>query len=321
MFFQNQYNCGMFNPDEIIFAATSLCNLHCPHCFVDRKPCSLKTVDAITFLKSERESQVSSIEKIGFSGGEPFLSMDFLCGVIKYAVGESFLFDRIMTNGDWWKSNEELRMDLQKIYEAGYDGKIGLSYDAFHGQDEERVATFIRTVWEIFGDGSIEIQSVAGAGDVYEKLKSLASALNLGYEENISKSGRGIALLSDGEHHLGASIQTESYQSTDSRAFKSKKWFREDFCEGPGQVLFVHPTGDIAPCCGFANENPELFVGKITDSFDAVMESATKNRMVKICYGEGLSRQIKILKKQKKIPAGKTDDACTFCDWVCRNCF
>ena len=313
----------MFNPDEIIFAATSLCNLHCPHCFVDRKNCSLKTEDAVSFLKSERESQISSIEKIGFSGGEPFLTMDFLCGVIKYAVGESFLFDRIMTNGDWWKSAGELRTALQKIYDAGYDGKIGLSYDAFHAQSEERIAAFIQTAWEIFGDGSVEIQSVVGGGaaNLSEKLKSLAAAMNLSYEENISKSGRGIAFLSDGEHHLGVDMQTESYQSTDSRAFKSKKWFREDFCEGAGQVLFVHPTGDIAPCCGFANENAELFIGKITDSFDSVMENASKNRMIKICYEEGLSRQIKILKKQKKIPAGKTDDSCTFCDWVCRNCF
>ena len=50
---------------------------------------------------------------------------------------------------------------------------------------------------------------------------------------------------------MPAYIQLESYQANDPRAFKDSKWFEDDFCEGPGQILFVHATGDIAPCCGF----------------------------------------------------------------------
>ena len=241
--------------------------------------------------------------------------MDFLEKVIKYSIDCDFMFDRIMTNGDWWKSEEDLHATLQKIYDAGYDGKIGLSYDTFHAQNEERIATFIRTAWEIFGSDAVEIQSVGIPGNL---LSSLASRLNLDYEEEVSKSGRGIATLSDGEHFLPVYIQTESYQASDPRAFKDEKWFKDDYCEGPGQILFVHATGDIAPCCGFANENSELFIGKITDSFDSVLKNAAESRMIKICYEEGLSKQIKILKEAGKLPEGKTSDICTFCDYVCR---
>ena len=307
----------MFNPTEIIFSVTTACNLHCPHCFVNREPHNLSAEDAIRFLESAHESQKSSIEKVGFSGGEPFLRTDFLEKVIKSSIKYDFMFDRIMTNGDWWKNEADLRETLQKVYDAGYDGKIGLSYDNFHAQSEERITTFIQTAWEIFGNDAIEIQSVKGES-LSEKLKSLATTLNLSYKENLSKSGRGIASLSDGEHFLPAYIQTESFQSTDPRAFKDKSWFKDDFCESMGQILFVHATGDIAPCCGFANENSALFIGKITDSFDEVLQKTAKSEMIKICYQEGLSSQIKILEKCGKLPQGKTMDICTFCDWVCK---
>ena len=306
----------MFCPTEIIFAATTACNLHCPHCFVNREPHQLKTEDALAFLKSAHESEFSQIEKIGFSGGEPFLCMDFLCAVIKASVDYDFMFDRIMTNGDWWKTEQDLRATLRKIYDAGYDGKIGVSYDTFHAQSEERIATFIQTAWKIFGGDSVEIQSVLPIG---EKLRSLAKRLNLTYEENLSKSGLGIATLTRDEIFLPAYIQTESYQANDSRAFKDKTWFKDDFCESMGQILFVHATGDIAPCCGFANENKALFIGKITDTFDTVLQKSRENNMVSLCFEKGLSSEIKRLQKEGKLPAGKTSDICTFCDFVC-NC-
>ena len=248
---------------------------------------------------------------------------DFLCELIKTAVDCDFMFDRIMTNGDWWKSEEDLRGSLQKIYDAGYDGKIGLSYDKYHGQSEERIATFIQKVWEIFGNDALEIQSVegkSGSGTAFtEKLKSLASLLKLDYEEKLSKSGLGVASLSDGEHFLPAYIQTESYQAGDERAWRDKVWFKDEHCPEMGQILFVHATGDIAPCCGFANENEALFIGKITDSFDRVLQKASANKMIKICYEEGLSKQIKALREQGKLPEGKTSDVCTFCDLLCKN--
>ena len=255
--------------------------------------------------------------------------------MIKASIDMDFMFDRIMTNGDWWKTKEDLRATLQKVYDAGYDGKIGVSYDSFHAQSEERIVTFIQTVWEIFGSDAVEIQSVKGDTPPYPKeshtasilltqnlawkLSSLASRLNLTYEENISPSGRGIATLTGGEIFLPAYIQTESYQAKDDRAFKDKSWFEDDFCQSMGQILFVHATGDIAPCCGFANENPALFIGKITDSFDQILEKSQKNKMVQLCFEKGLSSKIRILKAEGHLPAGKTEDICTFCDFVMHN--
>ena len=83
----------MFCPTEIIFSATTACNLHCAHCFVNRNPKRLIAEDAVKFLKSTIEAN-SSIDRIGFSGGEPFLYLDFIIELTKeelarYLKGET----------------------------------------------------------------------------------------------------------------------------------------------------------------------------------------------------------------------------------------
>ena len=140
-----------FSPTEIIFAATNACNLHCEHCFIERNPHKLEIKDAVALIESCVKAG-SDIDRIGFSGGEPFLYMDFLVEITKAAVANDLMFDQIMTNGDWWRDEADLRDKLQTIYDAGYDGKIGLSWDTYHGQSTERMETFIRNVQDIFGE-------------------------------------------------------------------------------------------------------------------------------------------------------------------------
>lgn len=281
----------MFEPTEIIFSSTSACNLHCDHCFVSRNPQRLSIEDAKNFISSCKKAQNSQIQKIGFSGGEPFLYFEFLLEITKFTIEQDLLFDQIMTNGDWWKTEEDLNEKLQALYDSGYDGKIGVSYDEFHGQTPQRMTTFISSVQKIFGNDSVNIQSVG-------------NSLPLEVETTIY-------------------TLPQTFQSEDEHAWKAKKWFKDDYCEGPGNIFYVHSNGNIAPCCGFANENPELFIGKITDSFETIMNNAKNNELVKICFETGLGKYRHQIKKQmrhtgKKFP-GKCNDICSFCDYVCKN--
>lgn len=296
----------MFNPSEIIFATTQACNLHCPHCFVTRTPLKLDVSDAVKFLESCRNSD---IYKVGFSGGEPFLYQDFLVEIIKTAVGLEMCFDQIMTNGDWWKTEEDLNLTLQKIYEAGYDGKIGLSYDSFHGQSFERIKTFVTAVNDIFGEETVNVQTVVDEAMSQEESDRLESNLNLLAEE----------------YGCDIYLMPQTFQGDDPKGWQSKKWFKDDFCEGPGQILFVHSTGDIAPCCGFANENKELFIGNIKNhTLKDVLKTASQNKMIDICYNKGLLSLAKKMEAGSKsastsLPGlGRTEDICTFCDFVCK---
>lgn len=294
-----------FNPTEIIFACTTLCNLRCAHCFVNRLPTKLNAEDAKKLILSCKNNPESQIDKIGFSGGEPFLALDFMAETIKFARENDFMFDQIMTNGDWWKNESDLRETLQKTCDSGYDGKIGVSYDNFHSQNYERIRIFCKTVNEIFGEENLTIQAVADPlldEENSEKLEAELNALSEDFAADIF-------------------ILPQTFQGDDERGWQSKKWFKEDFCEGPGQILFVHPTGDIAPCCGFANENKELFIGKITDSFEKIMGNAKENKMIQACFCDGLLKHAKELEKSGEIfPAkARTADICTFCDFLCKH--
>ena len=305
-----------FHSTEIIFSTTTACNLHCEHCFINRTPHKLEIADAVRLIESCVEA--GAIDRIGFSGGEPFLYMDFLIEVTKAAISHDLMFDQIMTNGDWWQNEADLSATLQKLYDAGYDGKIGLSWDSYHGQTTDRMETFIRAVQEIFGEDSINIQAV----DVREVSPSLQPA-----------SGLPLPPLPGGSAPRNAPCFPENipvyhlprtYTSDDSRAWQARRWFKEDYCQGPGNILYVHADGNIAPCCGFANENPALFIGTIHDSFETIMQKAATNPMIKICYEEGLSHfrrhgLKKCLRSQGKKLPGTTGDICTLCDFVCKS--
>lgn len=307
------YNYPMFYPTEIIFAPTDACNLHCPHCFVSRTPHRLEAETAVKFLESciscsKENPKLPKIEKIGFSGGEPFLYMDFLIKIISFAIKNDFMFDQIMTNGDWWTDEADLTEKLTQLYNAGYDGKIGLSWDSFHNQKTERIQVFIKNVHNIFGEDSINIQTVVS-------LESVAKGSYTQTEKTI--------LSRTAAPDTPLYILPQSFQSSDARAWQAKKWFKDDYCEGPGQILYIHPDGNIAPCCGFANENSALFIGNINDSFSQVMEKASANKMIEICYEKGLGKFRKkakgmFKKKGIKYP-GKCDDICSFCDFVAKN--
>ncbi len=301
-----------FYPTEIIFSSTTACNLHCEHCFINREPKQLEIADALALIENCAKAG-SGIDRVGFSGGEPFLYIDFLIEVTKAAISHDLMFDQIMTNGDWWRDEADLCDTLQKLYVAGYDGKIGLSWDSYHGQSTERMETFIRAVQEIFGEDSINIQTVddTEGGSLPLVRTSLLT----------TPSPRGSAPKTPADipvYHL-----PRTYPSDDPRAWQSRRWFKEDYCEGPGQILYVHADGNIAPCCGFANENPALFIGTIHDTFETIMQKAAANPMIKICYEEGLSHYRrhgikKSLHSQGKKLPGKCSDICSFCDFVCK---
>ena len=315
-----------FFPSEIIFSVTENCNLKCNHCYVSRKNNTLDSEKCLKFL----ETCTPQIEKIGFTGGEPFLNLDFILKITEFAVKKDFLFDRIMTNGIWWNDESELLKKLSILYDSGYDGKICLSYDSFHNQNLQKTVQFIKTVLKIFGKTSLEIQSVIKFSEKNKKIKktSLFPLLQelselLSCKQKIIFQKKSTALLKIVKENIFENdyfeipvfIFPQSLESKNPESFKSRKWFKEDFCEGPGNILYVHSDGNIAPCCGFSNENSQLFIGTINDSFSKILENAKENKMISLCFTDGLSSKIKKIGIKK----GKTDDICTFCDFICNS--
>lgn len=316
-----------FTPEEIIFCPTSACNLKCAHCFVTQNGKSLGIAESLEFLESC--IQGGTVGRVGFSGGEPFLNTEFVCEISKKAVDAGLMFDRLMTNGVWWKDEDDLESRLEKVRDAGFDGKIGLSWDSFHGQSLEKIASFVNACHEIFGSGDcVEILSVIrkdssneDCGNFLSMMKGLAGLTGCDSVEDCTdrKTGRGTIRITDRKtmKSICAFRFDQSFMPEEPPVWNDSRWFAEDYCQSTGNVLYVHSDGSIAPCCGFANELEKLKIGSVKDSFDAVMEKASANGMVRTCYVEGLSTKIKDMKKKKILPEGKCADMCQFCAWMC----
>lgn len=315
-----------FNPEEIIFCPTSLCNLKCPHCFVEQKNCRLNIDDSIALLEDCAKN--IDLLKVGFSGGEPFLNLDFTTEICRKTIDLGLVFDRIMTNGVWWSTRENLEEKLSIIRDSGFDGKIGLSYDKFHNQDLEKIAIFIEACYETFNDRNcVEILSVVDSSSPKKDTDDFLLSLNelkerLGFSKITSrldkKTGAGSAILMDKEgSELSVFRFAQSFMPDEKIQLNDRKWFAEDYCQYTGNVFYVHSDGNIAPCCGFANEKKELFIGTVKDTFDTLMKNASENKMVFLCYTEGLLQKAKEMQKAKLLPKGKCNDMCSLCWWIC----
>jgi hypothetical protein len=316
----------MFHPEEVIFAPTSRCNLDCSHCTVKRGQEELSVADAVAFLDTCSEA---GIERLGFSGGEPFLRPDFLVGVSKAAVERGMYFDRLMTNGDWWTDTAGLSAVLDSVRDAGFDGVLGLSWDSYHGQAADRMLTFLQAVFASWGrKDTVELLSVRSPDDAgfLRDLDSVAAALGGRVESGFGEPSRIVDAVylarseSDPDNGSGLIIpitRTPRSKPAGEGSWDAKDWFTDDWCEGPGNVFYVHPYGTVAPCCGFANEQPALAIGTVHDSYADLMANAEKNIQIRNCFDEGLGSTRERLEAAGLRFPGKTRDMCFFCDYLC----
>lgn len=289
-----------FRAGEILFSPTTKCNLRCAHCGIKKYPKNLHKKTALKFLN---ECADIGIKRLGFTGGEPFLALDFLCAITKEAVRRKMFFSRIMTNGVWFKAKKELISALKRLFCAGYDGDICVSVDAFHKQNLQKVALFIKTTSEIWNrQDMVSIAAVKGALDSQTKkrIKNLKRLLNARLFIKVFY----IELSPIGK----AGVLKNPW---------GNKWFKDDFCQGPGNVFFVLPDGSVKPCCGYGNENKMLTIGNIKrDTPQELLRNAEKNRFVFKIFRSGFHPIRRALEKSGIRFPGKTTNHCFFCYYL-----
>ena len=61
------------------------------------------------------------------------------------------VFGRLMTNGVWAESPQDLEKTLTALHEAGFDGTFGVSVDSYHAQVTEELTRFFQTVFAVWG--------------------------------------------------------------------------------------------------------------------------------------------------------------------------
>ncbi len=308
-----------FHPTEILFSPTAKCNLRCPHCNVPKSETSLSVSSAKKFLI---DCKIIGIKRVGFTGGEPFLAPDFLYSIARFAVEHGFLFTSITTNGVWYKNRASLKTILEKLFASGYDGSITVSVDAYHKQNLKKLAYFIESVISTWRrPDMVSIVYVTGrAEQTREKLLRLAKLLQNGVNANLEPAS---CMQTTAMKQVQSFIKLHKINlSPIGKAARLKnpwdgKWFKEDFCAGPGNVFFVEPSGDVKPCCGYASESDKFCIGNIKKYSAADMiKNIRKNSALYAIFNTGLGRiKDTLVKRGVKFP-GKMSDNCFFCHYI-----
>jgi MoaA/NifB/PqqE/SkfB family radical SAM enzyme len=306
-----------FRPNYLSFAATYQCNLACAHCCVPIEwPDRLDIGAALRFLE---DAQAHGIGTLGFTGGEPFLYPEFLYRLCRRAAELGFRFDKIMTNGVWFRDPAHLEEVLGELARAGFSGKLGLSVDKFHGRHTPRAAEFCRVARRVFGRDNVVSLSYAsrhpdrGLEPVHDLARELDAVVE--WSDMLHR----FLLVSDeltmtlNWNHLAPVERAERFSGAWDGA-----WFEEDYCEGPGQALIVTPKGDVKPCCGFASDLEQLTVGNIyRDTVRQIVRRARRHPYVGKVFREGLTAiRDEVLARDPDALPGATSNHCYFCWYV-----
>jgi radical SAM protein with 4Fe4S-binding SPASM domain len=306
-----------FRPNYLSFAGTYQCNLTCPHCCVPIEwPDRLDIETALRFLD---DAHAFGIRILGFTGGEPFLYPEFVNALCRRAVAHEFQFDKIMTNGVWYRDAAHLEEVLGELHATGFSGKLGLSVDKFHGIHTAQVAQFCRAARRIFDrDTIVSLSYASRQPDLgLEPVHALAKELDAVVEWS-AVLGRYLLVAPDltmtlNWNHLAPVERAERFTGA-----WDGEWFVEDYCEGPGQALIVNPKGEVKPCCGFASDLDQLTIGNIHhDTVKQIIHRARRHPYVGKVFREGLSAiRDEILARDSDALPGATSNHCYFCWYV-----
>lgn len=307
-----------FRPNYLSFAGTYQCNLSCPHCCVPIE--WTDRLDIPTALRFLEEAWGVGIDVLGFTGGEPFLYPEFLISLTRRAADLGFRFDKLMSNGVWFRDETELDRVLGDLRDFGFGGKLGLSVDKFHGMDIAKLAAFCRVARRVFGRDNILSLSYASRDPDkgLEPITRLAKELDAVVEW--SDLLHRYLLVSDeftmtlNWNHLATVERAEGLPGNPWDG----EWFKEDYCEGPGQALIVNPRGEVKPCCGFASDLDQLTIGNIYQHSAAeVIRRARSHPYVGKVFREGLTAiREEILARDPDALPGATTNHCYFCWYV-----
>ncbi len=303
-----------FRPNYLSFAGTYQCNLTCPHCCVPIEwPDRLDIPTAIRFLE---DAHRHGIELLGFTGGEPFLYPEFVLAVTRRAAELGFRFDKIVTNGVWFKNAAHLRATLTDLKNAGYTGKLGLGVDKFHGIRTDDLVAFCKTARAVFERDNI-ISLAYASRDPHtglEPVHRLADALDavVDWSDLLHRYllvSRDLTVTLNW-NHLAPVERAEKLDGA-----WDGQWFEEDYCEGPGQALIVNPKGDVKPCCGFASDLDQLTIGNIyREGVATVIRNGREHPYVGKIFKKGLTAiRDEILRRAPDLLPGATSNHCYFC--------
>jgi hypothetical protein len=254
----------------------------------------------------DQAAALTTLDSVGFTGGDPFLHLDVLEGAIRFATARS-LKTRIVTSSYWAVSYDKAVTKLKPLVAAGLS-ELCLSYDDSHVKfvAEQNIINAYK-VADHFG---INI-TIYMSTDVGDHIDGAHVRRQLGVVD-----GEVHPRLSIVEAHVNSTGRAAVTASSHQKRLRAQRTMHLGPCPSILRQPAVTPSGKLLPCCGTTPFREGLCIGDIaTDTIAVAMTKAYKNDLYKWIAFEGPVAVLKQITADTDAPLTEDDF-----DGICHAC-
>ncbi|MBL4659274.1 MAG: radical SAM protein [Alcanivoracaceae bacterium] len=296
-----------FTTQELVIHLTLRCPLKCAHCCVDADINKSEELQYNTVLKSIINSaKIPTIEKVSFTGGDPFVSRKTLEAGIKQATSQG-LSTSVVTSAFWAKTAKRAEHIIETLKDAGLK-EIMLSYDDSHAQYLEE--HFIINAF----NASVKAGLIVKVNVVREPNDKIDKAyLTAILDPNDSYKNQ-LKIFETAVNSTGRAKEDDSVQMRQDRAANDQVY--RGSCTSVLRHISAQSDGNWVPCCGVIKPPKALHMGQVdSTSLETVVKQAHKDPVLQWLAYEG---PVAILKQITATTDNPLEDA-DF-DGICHAC-
>ncbi|MCP4201198.1 MAG: radical SAM protein [bacterium] len=276
------------------------CNARCRSCLwgdlLNRKD-RMSAEDACAWV--DQAYGLGELRLVGFSGGEPFVFLETMKEVMRYAKETYDLPSVAVTNAFWAKTPRAAREQLGALYDLGLR-QLLLSVDDFHQEwiPLERVRNALEASRELGIAPTLQCVVTASS----KKLSHYLEALGVKEGDEVMASEVPCAPIG-----FAAGLSASE--------FPQHSEIPCDYCSLL-QTLIVRPEGSVHLCCGPAFTIPVLDVGNIREEpLEEIIERAEWNPLYNaLALDNGPGGRVKdVLAEAGELPTTGFASSCHAC--------
>ncbi len=262
---------------------TNSCPITCRHCISSCGPSLNTTIDPSNLDQwLDSLKQLSHIDQVCFTGGEPFFVYETLKKSIEISSGKGFT-STVITNGFWAKNLNRAELMIRELASKGLYS-IVVSMDSYH--QEHIPIKNIRNIIQLSKKHKLRV-AISTINNNYPEVDTLA-------KEIYCALGRYALDVND---YYGAPLM--NYPDNKLATNVSAQYNTLGICRSIGYI--IQENGMVVSCCGPSQKNKScLVVGDISKSTaGALYKSHLKSPIPLLLQVEGLRFLINLAKTKK----------------------
>lgn len=256
----------------ITIVLSNICTAKCDMCCFYAGPSKSDMIDrtaTINFLKSL--DNAPEIKMVHFSGGEPFLTFDFLLELIEICSNMGRRTS-VLTNGYWALTEQIAFAKLQALSNTGLN-QIGISFDEFHQEyvSHENVRNILKAARKLHLPTSIQtvVNNKSTDGSWIQMIRN--------------------DLLDVRVHFIACERVGRACEKVDENDLLNIRVNKDLVCRKGGTFSVLY-DGSVWPCCCPAVYETSLGIGNINTTTPTITDALSQlnnNLILKVLRNKG----------------------------------